>query len=104
MLNNYIQQALELASYEMIDEPEPYYGEVSALEGVWATGKSLEECRRNLIAAVEDWVLFSIAKGLPIPSLGGISIEPPRELALVGEVGVLRNLSHSQMPKPLCNA
>ena len=70
MLTQYIQEALERARYEIIDDPEPYYGEVTDLEGVWATGKTLEECRRNLADAIEDWLLFSIAKGLPIPSLG----------------------------------
>jgi hypothetical protein len=45
----------------------------------------LEECRRNLIAAVEDWLFFSIAKGLPIPILGGISITPPQALSTAYE-------------------
>ena len=65
MLLQYIQTALEYAHYEIIEDEEPFYGEVPALAGVWATGKTLEECRRNLAEAVEDWVLFSIAKGLP---------------------------------------
>ena len=84
MLSDYIHQALEQATYELIEDDEPYYSEVPALQGVWATGKSLEECRRNLIAAIEDWLFFSVAKGLPIPMLGNIAIEPPKELALAG--------------------
>ena len=67
MLLQYIETALEFAHYEMIEDEEPFYGEVPQLEGVWATGKTLEECRHNLAAAVEDWVPFSAAKGLPIP-------------------------------------
>jgi predicted nuclease of predicted toxin-antitoxin system len=35
-----------------------------------ATGKSLEECRRNLAGVLEDWLFFSISKGLPIPPIG----------------------------------
>ncbi len=81
MLTQYIQEALERARYEIIDDPEPYYGEVTDLEGVWATGKTLEECRRNLADAIEDWLLFSIAKGLPIPSLGQVFIRLPEEIA-----------------------
>lgn len=69
MLSDYIHQALEQATYELIEDDEPYYAEVPALRGVWATGNSLEECRRNLIEAVEDWLFLSIAKGLPIPTL-----------------------------------
>ena len=50
--------ALENAHYEIIKDEEPFYGEVPSLAGVWATGKTLEECRRNLAEAIEDWVLF----------------------------------------------
>jgi len=81
MLLQYIQVALERAHYEIIEDTEPFYGEVPTLSGVWATGKTLEECRRNLAEAVEDWVLFSIAKGLPIPALGEVSIHLPEKAA-----------------------
>jgi predicted RNase H-like HicB family nuclease len=77
MLLEYIQAALECAHYEIIEDEEPFYGEVPPLAGVWATGKTLEECRRNLAEAIEDWVLFSIAKGLPIPALGQAAIRLP---------------------------
>jgi len=85
MLTDYLHQALEQATYELIEDNEPYYAEVAALPGVWATGHSLEECRRNLLAAVEDWLLFSIAKGLPIPPLGGIAITLPQSLSTAYE-------------------
>ena len=77
MLLEYIQTVLESAHYEMIDDEEPFYGEVPQLPGGWATGKSLEACRRGLAGAIEDWVLFSIAKGLPMPALGEVSIRLP---------------------------
>ena len=80
MLLEYIQTALESAKYEIIDDEEPYYGEVPSLVGVWATGKTLEECRRNLAEAIEDWVLFSVAKGLPIPAWGEVVIRLPEEV------------------------
>ncbi|MGC8960588.1 MAG: type II toxin-antitoxin system HicB family antitoxin [Chloroflexia bacterium] len=82
MLLQYIQAALELAHYEIIEDEEPFYGEVPPLPGVWATGKTLEECRRNLTAAIEDWVLFSVAQGLPIPPLGETTIHIPEKLAV----------------------
>lgn len=85
MLSDYIHQALEQATYELIEDDEPYYAEVAALQGVWATGHSLEACRRNLMAAVEDWLFFSIAKGLPIPTLGGVTIRPPQALSTAYE-------------------
>ena len=81
VLLEYIQAALERAHYEIIEDEEPFYGEVSPLRGVWATGKTLEECRRNLANAIEDWLLFSIARGLPIPALGKVSIHLPEKAA-----------------------
>jgi predicted RNase H-like HicB family nuclease len=59
MLTQYLQAALDRARYEMIEDEEPYYGEVPELPGVWATGETLEACRRNLVSALEDWLLFS---------------------------------------------
>lgn len=81
MILEYIHKALELAQYEMIEDEEPFYGEITDLPGVWATGPTLEACRRNLAAAVEDWLLFSIAKGLLIPSLADTRIELPAPVA-----------------------
>jgi len=37
MIADYIQAALDVAHYEIIDDSEPYYGEVSALPGVYVT-------------------------------------------------------------------
>ena len=81
MLLEYMQAALERAHYEIIDDENPFYGEVPHLAGVWATGVTLEDCRRNLAAVVEDWVLFSIAKGLKTPPLGEAQIHVPEKTA-----------------------
>ena len=80
MLWQYIQTALDCAHYEIIEDGEPFYGEVPPLAGVWATGQTLEECRRNLVAAIEDWVLFSVAKGLPVPALEQVTIRLPEKV------------------------
>ncbi len=79
MLTEYIEEALKRARYEIIKDKEPYYGEIEELKGVWATGKTLEECRSNLKEVVEGWILVSIKKGLPIPRLGDIEIKEIEE-------------------------
>ncbi len=48
------------AVYEVIDDEQPYYGEVPDLKGVWAAGKTSEECRENLKMAIEDWMALSL--------------------------------------------
>ncbi|MEJ5227116.1 type II toxin-antitoxin system HicB family antitoxin [Thermodesulfovibrio sp.] len=75
MLVEYIEEALRRAKYEIIEDEEPYYGEVSELPGVWATGKTLEECRENLKQTIESWIIISIKKGLPLPKLGNLEIK-----------------------------
>jgi predicted RNase H-like HicB family nuclease len=45
---------MERATYEIIDDPAPFYGEVPELQGVWATGKTLEECRKELQSVMRD--------------------------------------------------
>lgn len=81
MLLAYLNAALEQARYEKIEDEEPYYGEVPGLQGVWATGPTLEACRRGLMAAVEDWVFFSVAQGAPLPSIGNVELVLPRKIA-----------------------
>ena len=71
MLLEYIQEGLNRARYELIDNEEPYYGEVPELSGVWASEKSLANCREKLREVIEGWLIIRFQKGLPIPALGG---------------------------------
>ena len=80
MFAEYIAAALERAKYEIIDDPEPYYASVPGLPGVWATGKTIEECRRELISTIEGWIVLGLRMGHPIPPIDGhtifVSLEP----------------------------
>lgn len=67
MITDYIEVALAQAKYEIIEDEEPYYGEVSGLAGVWSTGKTLEECRKNLAEVIDGWIVIRLKKGLSIP-------------------------------------
>lgn len=69
MIQTYIDAAMRQARYELIQDDEPYYGEILELPGVWATGRTLEECRQNLLEVVDGWLLFRIVRGMPIASL-----------------------------------
>ena len=84
MIVEYVSEALKRARYEMIEDREPFYGEVSGLKGVWATGKTLEECREHLGEVLDGWIAVRLKKGLPIPSLGRYRIIPPKELSIRG--------------------
>lgn len=75
MIVQYIEAALSHARYEILDNEEPYYGEVPELTGVWATGKTLEECRKNLAEVIDGWIVVRLRYGLSIPPLDNLSIE-----------------------------
>ena len=81
MIIQYIQEALQRAHYELIrDDEEPYYGEIPDLKGVWASGKTLEACRQNLVEVLEGWIFIHLRKGLPIPPVGDKHIEVVQEM------------------------
>ena len=82
MLIQYIQAALEHAKYEIIDDEEPYFGEVPELQGVWASGKTLEECRKNLEEIIDEWIVIRLRKGMTIPSIGFFNIEITGEMVV----------------------
>ena len=82
MLRDYLRAALERAHYELIDDAEPFYGEVPGLKGVWATGATLEACRDNLESTVEGWLLVRLSRNLSIPEIGGVTVVPPKEIEI----------------------
>jgi len=84
LITEYIEAALRRAKYEIIDDEEPYYGEVQELEGVWATGKTLEECRHNLADVIDSWLVLSLKRGLPIPPIGDHKVEELKGLEVSG--------------------
>ena len=73
MILAYVQQALERADYDKLDDGS-YVAEVSGLQGVLGAGATLEACRANLAEVVEEWVLIRIARGLSVPPLGDITV------------------------------
>ena len=79
MLRSYIDAAMTQAHYEMIDQPEePFYGEIPGLQGVLATGKTLEECRANLEDALDGWIALGLQMGHALPEVNGVSLKPLR--------------------------
>ena len=73
MLTEYINAALDRAVYEKLDDGY-YYGEIPGIQGVYAHEKTLEETRRELQSALEDWLVFGLVNGFPIPEIDGIRI------------------------------
>ncbi|GAA6624285.1 type II toxin-antitoxin system HicB family antitoxin [Scytonema sp. NUACC26] len=72
MLASYIDQAMELAVYEIIEDDGTYWGEIPILQGVWSNHQTLEGCRRELREALSDWLALRLRLGLIIPVIADI--------------------------------
>jgi predicted RNase H-like HicB family nuclease len=75
MLLEYIQNAMRLAKYEILEDGT-FYGEIPGFEGVWAQASTLEDCRAELQSALEDWLILGLRLGHPIPEVAGLRLFP----------------------------
>lgn len=75
MLTKYIQTALRLAKYEILDDDGSFYGEIPACNGVFANETTLEACREQLEEVLEEWILFRVYKNLSLPMIDGIELK-----------------------------
>lgn len=74
MLATYIDKAMELASYEIVEDDGTYWGEIPVLQGVWANHSTLEGCRKDLREALSDWIALRLRLGLSIPVVAEIDL------------------------------
>ena len=59
MIIEYCQKALEKAQYKKLDD-DSWFAEIPGFEGVWANGVSVEECRKELLSVLEEWLLLKV--------------------------------------------
>jgi predicted RNase H-like HicB family nuclease len=74
MLARYLDIAMEMATYEIIEDDGSYWGEVPGCQGVWAKEKTLPACQRELREAFSDWVALRLRLGLDIPELAQMNL------------------------------
>jgi len=78
MFSEYIEAALRRAKYEIL-ENGTYMATVDGLQGVIATGETIEACRVDLIEVIEEWITIRLQRGLGIPALDGFMISVSQE-------------------------
>jgi len=66
MLTEYISKKLNRTHYKILEDGT-YFGEISGLKGVWASGKTLEKCRETLQEVLEGWLILKLRDGDKIP-------------------------------------
>jgi len=64
---------MHLAHYELLENGR-VFGVIRPCKGVWAEGKTLEECREELQSTLEDWLLLGLQLGHTLPVIEGISL------------------------------
>ena len=74
MLAHYLDIAMEMAQYEILEEDGAYWGEIPGLQGVWAKHQTLAGCQRELREALSDWVALRLRLGLRIPELAQVEL------------------------------
>lgn len=72
-LTAYIEAALELASYDKLEDGS-YAGEIPKLKGVMAFGETLRDCEKELRSTLEDWILVGLRLGHRLPVLAGLNL------------------------------
>jgi predicted RNase H-like HicB family nuclease len=73
MLVEYIQGALEDAEYKRL-ENGTWFAEIPGFKGVWANGKTVEECRKELVEVLEEWLILKLRDADPVPLVKGYEI------------------------------
>ena len=74
MLAQYLDLALELARYEIIEDDNSYWGEIPGFQGVWAKHATLSGCQRELREALSDWVALRLRLGLETPEVASLNL------------------------------
>ncbi len=75
MLTEYLEAAMRRANYEILPDDNTFYGEIPGFDGVYANSDNLETCRSELREVLEEWILLSISRHLPLPIIDGIELE-----------------------------
>jgi len=74
MLAHFLDVAMEMATYEIIEDDASYWGEIPGLQGVWARHQTLAGCQRELREALSDWIALRLRMGLEIPEIARINL------------------------------
>jgi predicted RNase H-like HicB family nuclease len=74
MLAQFLDLAMDLARYELIEDDGFYWAEIPGFQGVWARHQTLAGCQRELREALSDWIALRFKLGLEIPRVGEIDL------------------------------
>ena len=74
MIIEYCRKAIQKAEYRKLDDGT-WFADIPGFRGIWANGGTIEECRKELIDVLEEWLVFKLRDNDPIPIIDGLKIE-----------------------------
>ena len=74
MIFEYCQKAIEKAEYKKLDDGT-WYAEMPGFKGVWANAETVEDCRKELISVLEEWIVLKLRDGDVVPEVDGLSVQ-----------------------------
>jgi predicted RNase H-like HicB family nuclease len=78
MLIEYIEAAMRRAKYELLPDGEGYYAEIPRFNGLWANAATLEACRKELLGALQGWILIKLRHGdTDLPTVDRMNLNAP---------------------------
>ena len=74
MLFEYVQKAVEKARYKQLEDGS-WFAEIPGFAGVWAQGKTVEACRKELWDVLEEWIVLKLRDRDPLPKVRGATVK-----------------------------
>ena len=74
MLFEYVQKAIEKATYKQLKNGT-WFAEIPGFPGVWANGKTVEACRKELWEVLEEWLVLKLRDDEPLPKIQGVTVK-----------------------------
>lgn len=73
VIYKYIESAMGQAEYRKLEDGD-FVGKIPCCRGIVAFGKTLEECKTELLSTLEDWIVFGLSNDFFIPIVNGIDL------------------------------
>ena len=74
MIIEYCQKAIEKAEYKKLEDGT-WFAEMLGFKGVWSNGETVEECRRELLTVLEEWIILKLRDRDSIPDVDGVRVQ-----------------------------
>lgn len=72
----YLEAAMNSACYEQMEDGD-WFASIPALQGLWASGHTVEAARKELLEALDGWIEVTVKSGDRIPDIDGVSLYDP---------------------------